>query len=849
MAWDSNQTAGIKVFSSTLNNGEDTLTATELNRQKVNAINSGLDFSSFSSFFSSVVNSVNNDTGLKINQKPDKKTLLGKLDLGSNLFLQTQPPVSLRNASGRPQDVQYENPYKLYSSALLSQINNYQWRMNTAVSELLEPMIFGEVTRKQTKKSGGGGGRKSRGRGRGNSKKTAGATQGATKKEEKTTSGAIDTDMRSMGGVVTEVGATMSIMNPLFSVPAVGADMDIPSLNDAETQSFSIQGIDVAFPGKSDNGKNYAPTWNESPPRKVHYRTNDQHLKRDITNCSIKSLVGTSNRKNSSLGLGTYRYQDFMYCKDLGKISNNHLLTLRKFSHPVGDNIFKFSSPSSKSKFSNPDVKGHATKGDFSMSPDVGRLVTWFGNEDNKLENIMSMEMSATWKPLESKIEQVDTNADSEQGGILGSLLNSANPSYNQYQAGGFAGTQNIAAKIGGYLSSSTSLGRTFNSALGIDLGKGGPYANHKCLTNYDENKIYTPKNTVQDTHIYEGKIKFSQSISIVFRYRLRAYANINPKAAMLDLMGNILEVTHRRGKFWGGSRKFIGPPQNTSGWKKANAMIDNAWDKVGGFLESLTSGSFDFGALLGQFSSFISGIGSAVKDTVNSIKDAASSGTLFDQAKEKAKEMTTWAVDGIKKFDAKTGFSKALKGQLKNALGRPQIYAMNSLLSGDNVGLWHLTVGNPKNPIAAFGNLILDNASVKFIEPLGIDDFPSEIVVTCNLKHGRSRDATEVSRMFTKGINSIYLGMASKPLSNYVGNSIGFSPEQEEERNLRIYQENHMSKKEKEDLRKKMAKEKLEAAKKKDDENAKNGNGKDADSKKSDDKDKDTKKPANKKK
>ena len=96
--------------------------------------------------------------------------------------------------------------------------------------------------------------------------------------------------------------------------------------------------------------------------------------------------------------------------------------------------------------------------------------------------------------------------------------------------------------------------------------------------------------------------------------------------------------------------------------------------------------------------------------------------------------------------------------GHLKNELGRPALYAMDSLLTGDNVGLWHVTIGNPKNPIAAMGNLILENASVQHYGPLGIDDFPTELKVTVTLKHARSRDSIEIGRMYTKGTNGIYL-------------------------------------------------------------------------------------------
>ena len=57
------------------------------------------------------------------------------------------------------------------------------------------------------------------------------------------------------------------------------------------------------------------------------------------------------------------------YCgKHIGKFANNHLLTLRRFAFPVGDNIF---TEAAMAKQNN----------NWSTMGDIGRLVTWFGGE------------------------------------------------------------------------------------------------------------------------------------------------------------------------------------------------------------------------------------------------------------------------------------------------------------------------------------------------------------------------------------------------------------------------------------------------------------------------------------
>ena len=124
------------------------------------------------------------------------------------------------------------------------------------------------------------------------------------------------------------------------------------------------------------------------------------------------------------MGRALYRYADFMFCKDLGKISNNHLITLRKFGTPIGDNIFKYGKES----------KSWDTY-------DKGRLVTWFGTDDNKLEDICKYNYNATWKKLEATIEDIHSKEDNSKA--LPSIINLANPNYWSAVGSGIAGGGN----------------------------------------------------------------------------------------------------------------------------------------------------------------------------------------------------------------------------------------------------------------------------------------------------------------------------------------------------------------------------------------------------------------------
>lgn len=472
-----------------------------------------------------------------------------------------------------------------------------------------------------------------------------------------------------------------------------------------------------------------------------------------LSDCSIKELVRLSKKKNSILGQARYKYADFMYCKDLGKISNNHLITLRKFAIPVADNIYR-------------QAATHNKKNNQSMPGDIGRLVCWFDTDDNKLSDILSYEYEATWRELNAKIQQLNSEEDDDARGPLGKMLNSMNPGYNKDVENGIANGGALAAVLQrfGIMNPSTPTYASNDVALG---------------RNYDNNKVYEPIDTIQNTHIYEGKLIFKHEFSLTFSYKLRAYDNINPKSAFLDLLGNILAVTYRKGHFWGGRQEVLGPRPNKAGWNKANAIVDSLASGAGDLLQDLFH--FDFtkmgselssmlNSALGAFQSFDPNISSIVSQTGGAIADTAQAAAKAitgdtDGAKQKlgeAKNNAKGAASAAGNAVKRSNIGGALTGLVKNKLGRPSLYAFDSLLSGANVGLWHVTIGNPKNPIACFGNLIMTSAKITHSGPLGLDDFPTELKVTVSLKHARGRDATDIQKMYTKGENAIYLSLAS---------------------------------------------------------------------------------------
>ena len=96
----------------------------------------------------------------------------------------------------------------------------------------------------------------------------------------------------------------------------------------------------------------------------------------------------------------------------------------------------------------------------------------------------------------------------------------------------------------------------------------------------------------------------------------------------------------------------------------------------------------------------------------------------------------------------------------------------IKSFLDCRAVGEWHLTVGNPLNPIAVFGNLCLGKTTIKFSETLGADDFPTEVTFEVNLTHGRPRAKQDIESMFNLGAGDMSFTALPQPSSAF--NSYG---------------------------------------------------------------------------
>jgi hypothetical protein len=255
---------------------------------------------------------------------------------------------------------------------------------------------------------------------------------------------------------------------------------------------------------------------------------------REDSGCSISDLVQAS--ESGRLGRATYSYSDFMFCKHLGKMPNNYLITLRRFPLPVDDYIT-----------AQGELSDHWDKTGSKNASCIGCMVTWIGISGNTMEGILKYSYKQPFKEQNSE-EQKANNADQNQTPLNG-IFSIFDESYRSAYMEGRAGE----AANGVF------------SAIGINAEKfNPPYNGEEYWAFRDQNKVYGPIDSIRSTYVRaDTGLTFDHKISLVFEYELRSYNGVNGRQAMLDLISNILNVTYTTGTFWGGGYKASGAHQS----------------------------------------------------------------------------------------------------------------------------------------------------------------------------------------------------------------------------------------------------------------------------------------------
>ena len=437
-----------------------------------------------------------------------------------------------------------------------------------------------------------------------------------------------------------------------------------------------------------------------------------------------------------------YYWKDFLYCKYYGTIPNNYMVTLRRFPTPVLDNLSVPSVITSSESYHKEGV-----------GRPVAQAVTWYGgNTSNSLSTLLNFTTGIEWtgSPQDTtKVQQAFSQGFFQDGPI--SFISKALGAGSNGTADGVIALIENTANASDVRSANTNAIRAAKlrdrakdpNALGL-------------LSEY----IWVPVDFVKNTLVRAPGLSFTWStLSVVFEYELSSVGEVNTKAAMLDILGNLLAIGTNYGNFLTPDIRYdsrfpaIGFPGGNAGlemyYKDPLGWIIQYADEISG-IANFSDGKGSSGDS-GESTSTLDSVRAKLAQLLNGGGSTASD--LIKMAKELGKELG--AAGGRL-------FRQAITAEFIEKFQAPI-----SLLTGAPVGEWHLTIGNPCNPIAMMGNLVCKGVNISFSEKLGPDDFPTGIKATFTLEHGRDRERGEIESIFNRGDGRLYQSSLSTSASS----------------------------------------------------------------------------------
>ena len=437
----------------------------------------------------------------------------------------------------------------------------------------------------------------------------------------------------------------------------------------------------------------------------------------DKQNPTYKNILKYYSDKNfDPYGLAIYRMQDFIYLKYYNQIPNNYMITLRRYTHPCEDHMFGLDMTAEDINFLN---------GYEESNFNIATAVTYMGEKaGNKLSDILKFEYGANYEEKEARVEMLQNT-----GGLAVQMRDRFNIS-----EAFMSGEENVQSVGKGQMVKTAIKFAAISGARGKSVQE-AMAASHRFEGNeyaqvYGEN-IYGDVNVVNKTKVRSRGLTYSGNFSLNFEYSLKSLKCVNPRIAMMDIISNFLILTGNYGSFWGGETRFYG--QRTIAPQLGDPR-------------KLREGDYK-----GYFKTLLSDVKSGFENI--SVADGGNGDIL----------------SGIKNIA-----SGALQGLLGNLFGGSvgvagQAHAPAALLSGAPTGYWHVTVGNPLDPIAMMGNMAVTKTTVQFNDILGYDDFPTEVKFTVDLEHCMPRDNAAIENMFNGAKGRFYAFTDGNILNQFV--------------------------------------------------------------------------------
>ena len=433
-----------------------------------------------------------------------------------------------------------------------------------------------------------------------------------------------------------------------------------------------------------------------------------------------------ANQANNQYGIknSPYSWSDFLFCKWYGIVPNNRLVTLRKF--PLGTE----------------DDAGVRRKTPVQNIP-IAQAVTWFGaGTGNDLNQMWQSTWSLAWvkKDITPKEVQGNQFVNFSQALVKALTTKGANPFLIQ-AIENLAAQADMAAGKGGYESiAGAAIEAKEQEYLKSLWSDNGAFFN----------QIQGPVNVKNTFLIRDRGLSAAApdaNWKIIFEYKTDSYFGMSQKRVALDIIANMLALTYSDGE-WKESLNVHYKKLGLALAPSEQLLIESAFK--GGTLnpEALVKAFTDIASsradtIISKASQLAA---AGTKATVNVVKDTV--GSLLS-----GKELKVDLYKGLSAGEAGT-LKTALNVEITKALAEsfPGFVQQRANVAGTPTGNWHLTIGNPMNPIMRIGDIVVRSCQLEFGDELGPDDFPIDLKFIVTLSPTKPRDNADIRQTFNLG-------------------------------------------------------------------------------------------------
>ena len=432
------------------------------------------------------------------------------------------------------------------------------------------------------------------------------------------------------------------------------------------------------------------------------------------------------NQDNNRYGVqnSPYTWSDFLFCKLYGIIPNNRLITLRKFPLATNDDAA---------------VK----KQEKVQNIPVAQAVTWFGaGTSNELNQMWQSTWSLAWTKKDTAPKDVTGNNITNFSQALVKALSASGSNPFLIKAAENMATQADMKKGGGGYE---EIGKA-TIAANEQIYLKGLWSDNGAFFN----QIQGPVNVKNQFLIRDRGLSSTAPDAmwkIVFEYKTDSYFGMSQKRVALDIIANMLALTYSDGE-WLKSLNIY--------YKKLGlALSETEQELVEG---AFVSGRLNPDKLLEAFTTIGKAragsiIEKAAELTTATVKAAGS--TLADAGKSLLTGGSV-TVNPYKNLSAaeKETLTTAINVEITKALSEsfPQFVQQRANVANIPTGNWHLTIGNPMNPIMRIGDIIVRSCQLEFGDELGPEDFPIDLKFTVTLSPTKPRDSADIRQTFNLG-------------------------------------------------------------------------------------------------